>query len=263
MRRTQSSSRRCAGEEEEEEEGRLPPHALQCLRWRHARPSPHPPPHTPPTPVFPVPCPSQVRDKRKLVMMASRLEKNKNRPSAPAARRRSITAEATIAHFDALGLPGAGERVLASAAGAKRGRSATRRGDPEEAGGMRDDGEDDAADGGESVGRSSAGGRRSAKPTKRVRSQSVAIAARGVREGLSPAAIAARARSKDRARSTTPAAKQGLPSEAAAKKDRRAIKKTQALRFRGIAGESDRAIPAKMPKHLFSGKRGIGKTDWR
>ena len=29
------------------------------------------------------------------------------------------------------------------------------------------------------------------------------------------------------------------------------------------AGESDRAIPTKMPKHLFSGKRGIGKTDRR
>ena len=29
------------------------------------------------------------------------------------------------------------------------------------------------------------------------------------------------------------------------------------------AGEVDRVIPTKMPKHLFSGKRGIGKTDWR
>jgi len=29
------------------------------------------------------------------------------------------------------------------------------------------------------------------------------------------------------------------------------------------AGESDRAIRVKMPKHLFSGKRGAGKTDRR
>jgi nucleolar GTP-binding protein len=29
------------------------------------------------------------------------------------------------------------------------------------------------------------------------------------------------------------------------------------------AGEGDRVIPTKMPKHLFSGKRGIGKTDRR
>lgn len=28
-------------------------------------------------------------------------------------------------------------------------------------------------------------------------------------------------------------------------------------------GEADRVIPTKMPKHLFSGKRGIGKTDRR
>ena len=29
------------------------------------------------------------------------------------------------------------------------------------------------------------------------------------------------------------------------------------------AGEADRRIFVKMPKHLFSGKRGIGKTDRR
>jgi nucleolar GTP-binding protein len=29
------------------------------------------------------------------------------------------------------------------------------------------------------------------------------------------------------------------------------------------AGEGDRKIPSLMPKHLFSGKRGIGKTDRR
>lgn len=29
------------------------------------------------------------------------------------------------------------------------------------------------------------------------------------------------------------------------------------------AGEADRVITTKMPKHLFSGKRGIGKTDRR
>lgn len=29
------------------------------------------------------------------------------------------------------------------------------------------------------------------------------------------------------------------------------------------AGEADRRIVVKMPKHLFSGKRGIGKTDRR
>jgi len=31
----------------------------------------------------------------------------------------------------------------------------------------------------------------------------------------------------------------------------------------GARGESDRKIVTKMPKHLFSGKRGNGKTDRR
>ena len=31
----------------------------------------------------------------------------------------------------------------------------------------------------------------------------------------------------------------------------------------GKAGESDRHIPTLRPKHLFTGKRGIGKTDRR
>ena len=31
----------------------------------------------------------------------------------------------------------------------------------------------------------------------------------------------------------------------------------------GLKGEADRFIGNKMPKHLFSGKRGIGKTDRR
>ena len=42
-------------------------------------------------------------------------------------------------------------------------------------------------------------------------------------------------------------------------------KKIQAKKFGkwGKAGESDRHIATKMPKHLFSGKRGAGKTDRR
>lgn len=40
----------------------------------------------------------------------------------------------------------------------------------------------------------------------------------------------------------------------------RALKK---IGKKGKQGTSDRFIGTKMPKHLFSGKRGIGKTDWR
>jgi len=32
---------------------------------------------------------------------------------------------------------------------------------------------------------------------------------------------------------------------------------------KGLKGEADRFIGTKMPKHLFSGKRGVGKTDRR
>lgn len=32
---------------------------------------------------------------------------------------------------------------------------------------------------------------------------------------------------------------------------------------KGLKGQADRFIGTKMPKHLFSGKRGIGKTDRR
>ena len=42
-------------------------------------------------------------------------------------------------------------------------------------------------------------------------------------------------------------------------------KKIQNKEFKnlGKAGEADRMIPIKMPKHLYSGKRSIGKTDRR
>jgi nucleolar GTP-binding protein len=32
---------------------------------------------------------------------------------------------------------------------------------------------------------------------------------------------------------------------------------------KGLKGEADRFIGTKMPKHLFAGKRGIGKSDRR
>ena len=65
------------------------------------------------------------------------------------------------------------------------------------------------------------------------------------------------------ARSRSPSAA-GLRDEAQKIKVTKLAKKSQ---FRmnkfGHASESDRRIPTKMPKHLFSGKRGNGKTDWR
>ena len=42
-----------------------------------------------------------------------------------------------------------------------------------------------------------------------------------------------------------------------------ADKKQKTRNRMGKAGEADRVINTKMPKHLFSGKRGMGKTDRR
>jgi len=70
------------------------------------------------------------------------------------------------------------------------------------------------------------------------------------------AASAARARSKSRLA--------GLPSETAAQKvERMRRKKMRLMEKYGKKGEADKHIPDWKPKHLFSGKRGIGKTDRR
>lgn len=41
----------------------------------------------------------------------------------------------------------------------------------------------------------------------------------------------------------------------------KALKKK--INKKGLKGEADRFIGNKMPKHLFSGKRGVGKSDRR
>lgn len=80
-----------------------------------------------------------------------------------------------------------------------------------------------------------------------------------VREGSvagTRAASAASARSKSRMR--------GLPSEEAAEKAEKVRRKRMRYMEKlGKKGEADRHIPDLKPKHLYSGKRGIGKTDRR
>jgi len=70
------------------------------------------------------------------------------------------------------------------------------------------------------------------------------------------AARAASARSMSRMK--------GLPSEDAAQTmEKRRRKKMKLHEKQGKKGEADHHIPDWKPKHLFSGKRGIGKTDRR
>ena len=60
-----------------------------------------------------------------------------------------------------------------------------------------------------------------------------------------------------RSQSTCRVGLQASQLKHAAKLARKSSKKLAKM---GRAGESDRRVPCKMPKHLFSGKRGIGKT---
>ena len=77
--------------------------------------------------------------------------------------------------------------------------------------------------------------------------------------------VCCRSMSRGRALSTAkPIKGQGLKNEA---QHNKAIKMHDKMQKRmGKAarkGEADRHIPDLKPKHLFSGKRGIGKTDRR
>jgi len=110
--------------------------------------------------------------------------------------------------------------------------------------------------------------------------------------GMNPAAAVDRARSRSqsrvgrkRERSTDPAGDEGLekqlkslaksrsrtPTPGSGLRDAKAVKKAQVL-SRAVQkvrnrearkGEADRHVPDLKPKHLFSGKRGMGKTDYR
>ena len=65
------------------------------------------------------------------------------------------------------------------------------------------------------------------------------------------------------ARSRSPSANGLRDEKAMAKVQKLAKKKGFQLSKQGRASESDRRIPTIRPKHLNSGKRGIGKTDRR
>lgn len=91
---------------------------------------------------------------------------------------------------------------------------------------------------------------------KRARSGSV---------GLSAARSESRPRSQSRRRSVSVAPSEGFANT---KQKTKALELERKRIKTGIAknsrkGIADRSIPTKLPRHLFSGKRGIGKTDWR
>lgn len=99
---------------------------------------------------------------------------------------------------------------------------------------------------------------RAARRTGKKRSRSESV-------GVSLARSESRPRSVSRSRSVSLAPSEGFSDVRQKTKglemERKRIKTGVAKYSR--KGIADRSIPTKMPKHLFSGKRGIGKTDWR
>jgi len=74
----------------------------------------------------------------------------------------------------------------------------------------------------------------------------------------------AKMRAKSRARSQSNRRTDGVKNEVSATKAERAMKLGQRKMNRmARQGEADRHVAAAMPKHLFSGKRGMGKTQSR
>ncbi|TVY17998.1 Nucleolar GTP-binding protein 1 [Lachnellula arida] len=74
----------------------------------------------------------------------------------------------------------------------------------------------------------------------------------------------AKMRAKSRARSQSNRRDDGVTDEVSRTKAERAQKLSQRKMNRmARQGEADRHVPAAMPKHLFSGKRGMGKTNSR
>jgi len=81
---------------------------------------------------------------------------------------------------------------------------------------------------------------------------------------LADEAVEKQAKALSRSRSQTPGLGTGLKDAKAVKKTQTIARAMQKQRNREARkGEADRHIPDLRPKHLFSGQRGIGKTDYR
>ena len=100
----------------------------------------------------------------------------------------------------------------------------------------------------------------------RKRERSISRADGADDDEAKPRTHSSRSRSKSVAKrvAQTPASGSGLKNEAANIKAQRLADLAQRKSSKQArSGEGDRVIVTKMPKHLFSGKRGIGKTDRR
>ncbi|KIN08383.1 hypothetical protein OIDMADRAFT_187726 [Oidiodendron maius Zn] len=105
-----------------------------------------------------------------------------------------------------------------------------------------------------------------ARARSQSRGRSVARSRTGTQDlmDIDDPAYEAKMRAKSRARSQSNRRDDGVTNEVARSKAERAQKLSQRKMNRmARQGEADRHVAAAMPKHLFSGKRGMGKTNKR
>jgi nucleolar GTP-binding protein len=183
---------------------------------------------------------AQIRRKKHSLKAESKLAKSANHPIMPrtagAARRGDLSARGRSmdAHLEELGFDeDTGARKRARALSASRGRSLERKADKAKAD-KSVDAEGDAMD-------------VDGRPVKRARSSSRARDASVSRDV--------------RANAYSSPAQKAEAQKIAKKK----VNKLMRVKGKHTAkkGEADRHIPNLMPKHLYSGKRGMGKTDRR
>jgi nucleolar GTP-binding protein len=192
----------------------------------------------------------EIRRKKKLMRNEADLKGNLKKIVIPRTKK-DRTLQEFESHLDSLGIDHA--KLSARA----RGQDA----DDED-----EDMDLEDADGGDQEEESVLGKRRGRSRSRGDESRAVSSSAAGRMASKSRERSTSRARSKSRPQSNAPAAGADGMRNVRAKYDvQKLTKKIQAKTFnlRGLQGESDRFIGTKMPRHLFSGKRGIGKTDRR
>lgn len=205
-----------------------------------------------------------VRTKRRAVVLESRLDRGMNRAALPrtAPGLRPTAAEARE-DLAAVGVPAdVAARMVAHSGVTRRGRSLSRGPAPARggAGAAADggaDGDDDMGGAARSTSRGRSGAPKRGRATSRGRSM------HGSEDGGEDGASHGRSRSRSHGPVVPSPAAEGLKDDKQQKHARSRLKRMQRTDFMGTAGDSDRRILTKMPKHLFSGKRGIGSSDWR
>lgn len=192
---------------------------------------------------------AQIRDKKKMQKTEATIKSSQNGPTLPR-KYKTRTMEGMAAHLDSMGVDS--DKMRDRLRREARSRSRSRRNNDhnsdteEEYDDESDDGMQDDDDERETRGR------------KRTRSSSRTRASSTTRD--------ARSASRSRARTVDepPRESEGYSDKQQKKKARKEMKRAQSpFQRMAMKGEADHRVFDMKPKHLYSGKRGIGKTDRR